>query len=123
MLDVHVLLEQDRVLEVAVDLRLRTVQIAPVHAVHRVHYAVKARPVVADVPHPLEQWRNVDVPGAEAKHGEQYRQNWTDKYCELVREVVKRREKRRRKLVFEWFFYKLFKNCNGFAKVFSFSAI
>lgn len=83
MLNVHVLLEQDRVLEVTVDLRFRTEQVVAVHSVDRVQNAVEAGPVIAYVPHPLEQRGDVHVPGAEAKHGEQHGQNGTDEDGQL----------------------------------------
>lgn len=90
MLDVHVLLEQHRVLKVTVNRSLRAVQILAVHSVRGVQDAVERRPEVADVPHPLEDGRNVRVACAEAKHREQDRQDGTDEdgELELEKEII-----------------------------------
>lgn len=60
----------DRFFEVAVLhwYSLRAIQIGSIHAVHRIDDAMEASTKIANVPHPLEHWRDVSISRTKSKH-------------------------------------------------------
>lgn len=90
LIDQHLRQKDARILEMTVHHRclIRTQQIRSIHAVHRVNDAMESGPKVADVPHPAQQWRDVDQARTEAEHGKQHGQNRSNEDGQLYEYLI-----------------------------------